>query len=60
MVTKKILRVLLCVFFVYFPKEVLGSEPIISTISGNIATAKLTGKPVFLQFKLKICDVLIN
>lgn len=58
---KKIFFVLLCVLpFIYFPKEVHGAEPVTITISGNVATAKLTGKPDAFAVQSKIYDLLIN
>lgn len=58
---KKIFFVLLCVLpFIYFPKEVHGAEPVTITISGNVATAKLTGKPAAYAVQSKIFDLLIN
>lgn len=58
---KKIFFVLLCVLpFIYFPKEVHGAEPVTITISGNVATAKLTGKPDARAVQSKIYDLLIN
>ncbi|WP_317946580.1 hypothetical protein [Carnobacterium maltaromaticum] len=58
---KKIFCVLLCVFtLMCFPKEVYGVESVEITISGNVATAKLIGKPDSYAVQSKIYDTLIN
>ena len=52
---------LLCVLpFIYSPKEVHGAEPVTITISGNVATAKLTGEPDSYTVQSKIFDTIIN
>lgn len=56
---EKIFYVLLCLFTL-FPKEVYGAEPVSITISGNVATAKLTGEPDSYTVQSKIYDTLIN